>query len=76
MKVTFAQPKKIIVVPERTKTISEVEILEITDSPQRKTITVNTDAIGMIVLWEGAEYDAIGQWTTTDIIARIKEIHV
>tara|TARA_R110000782_G_scaffold85989_1_gene167008 strand:- start:40 stop:270 length:231 start_codon:yes stop_codon:yes gene_type:complete len=76
MKVTFAQPKKIIVVPERTKTISEVEILEITDSPQRKTITVNTDTIGMIVLWEGAEYDAIGQWTTTDIIARIKEIHV
>lgn len=27
-----------------------------------------------ILLWSGAEYDAIGQWTNNDVLARINEL--
>lgn len=75
MEVTFKTPKDIIVVSERKKTISKITITEITDSADRKTVTATTSEVGRIVLWKGDAYDAIGQWTDTDVTNRIKELY-
>ena len=75
MKIIFETPKEVIIVPERKKTISEIEVLEITDNPSEKTVVAMTDPVGVVVLWEGASYVAIGQWTNDDVITRIKEIY-
>lgn len=75
MEVTFTTPKDITVVSERKKTISQITINEITDSASRKTVTATTQEVGRIVLWKDAAYDAIGQWTDTDVANRIKELY-
>ena len=54
-----------------------------TDNPNTKTVQVNIligknsagDAVyKLLILWEGEEYDTIGQWTETDAENRIKEL--
>jgi len=76
MKVIFETPREVVIIPEVKRTISEIEVIEITDSPQRKSVIAMTDSVGMVILWEGAEYDAIGQWTNDDVVARINELYV
>ena len=52
-----------------------VEIISIVDNPVKKTITANI--IGkpyMVILWEDAAYDVIGQWTDANVSARIIEL--
>jgi hypothetical protein len=44
------------------------------DKPSLKEVKVITRELGSITLWEGDEYDAIAQWTDTDVINRIKEL--
>lgn len=44
------------------------------DSPCYKTVDVYTRQYGKITLWEGAAYDAIGDWTNADAENRIIEI--
>jgi hypothetical protein len=62
--------------PARQITLSKIEITSIEDSAVAKTVTARINAApGTIVLWEGAAYDAIGQWTDTDVVNRIKEIY-
>lgn len=53
----------------------KVEISGLHDSPSGKYVIAIADLpVGDIVLWSGSEYDAIGQWTNDDVIARINEI--
>ena len=75
MEITFTTPKDITVVSERKKTVSQITIDEVVDSANRKTITAMTKEVGRIVLWKDAAYDAIGQWTDTDVTNRIKELY-
>ena len=75
MEVVFTSPKQIKVVSEIKKTIDKLTVTEVTDNPERKTVTATTKEIGRIKLWEGAAYDAIGQWTDADVDTRIKEIY-
>lgn len=49
-------------------------ILRIIDDPMRKKVTAVTDSALTLDLWEGAAYDAIGQWTDENVKARIKEL--
>jgi hypothetical protein len=44
------------------------------DKPGEKLVVVQTDEVGEIILWEGAAYDAIGQWTDLDVQTRLIEI--
>lgn len=44
------------------------------DSPSFKKVEAYTRQLGSIILWEGAAYDAIGQWTDTDAQARLVEL--
>jgi hypothetical protein len=75
MEITLTKPKEIVVFAERKKTITKVEINEVVDNSKTKTITAKTNEFGSVVLWKGADYDTIGQWTDTDVINKIKEIY-
>lgn len=74
MKVVLPTIKDVVVVQEVKKSISEVNILQMQDNPESKIMSVHTLELGTIVLWEGAAYDTIGQWTDTDVINKIIEI--
>jgi hypothetical protein len=84
--ITFPSPVKVVLraqttIPEISEDISTIEIVEMTDSPITKKVTVRIKGSSPskfqknIVLWQGDEYDAIGQWTDQDVEDRIKEIY-
>jgi hypothetical protein len=75
MKITFKSPKEIVVVKEIKKTIPEININEIVDNSERKTVRAFTKELGVITLWEGDAYDTIGQWTDASVLKRINEIY-
>ncbi len=74
MKITFETPKEIVIVKELKRTFEEVTIEEVTDNIERKVVRAFTRELGQLVLWEGEAYDAIGQWTDTDVQARVLEL--
>jgi hypothetical protein len=75
MEITLSKPKEIVIFEERKKTITKVEITEVVDNSKNKIVTAKTMEFGNVVLWKGAEYDSIGQWTDTDVINKIKTIY-
>lgn len=76
MEIQLTTPAEVIAQPQILKTISSITVHSIMDmSSFEKTVTAHTSEFGSILLWEGAAYDAIGQWTDSDVIARIKEIY-
>ena len=75
MKITFETPKEIIVVKELKRTVNDLTVDEVVDNPARKEVRAFVQQLGIITLWEGAAYDAIGQWTDADVEARIKELY-
>lgn len=75
MEIQFSSPKDIVIVQERKKSIDKVTVLEISDFPSRKHVMVKTKELGLITLWKDAEYDAIGQWTDTDVQNKINELY-
>ena len=74
MKIEFTTEKRIVTKPEEVKLIKEVTINQIIDSNFLKKVIANTKEAGAILLWSGSDYDAIGQWTDTDVINRINEL--
>ena len=75
MEITLTTPKEIVIFAERKKTITKVEIIEVVDNSKSKIVSAKTNEFGTVILWKGADYDAIGQWTDTDVINKIKTIH-
>lgn len=75
MEIQFSEPKDIVIIQERTKTIEKITVLELSDFPGRKQVMAKTLELGLITLWKDAEYDAIGQWTDTDVQNRIVELY-
>jgi hypothetical protein len=82
MSVILPAPKEVILVPERTvttpaktKTVSEFNILYNQDFPKDRKVYTFTEELGRILLWEGDEYDAIGQWTDDDVADRLIELY-
>ena len=53
--ITIAQP--------RTTTLTSVTVLKWVDNPNLKTVNAITKEAGVVKLWTGADYDAIGNWT-------------
>jgi hypothetical protein len=74
MKVVLNAQKEVIIVKEIKRAITEITVLELKDLPQLKRVEAITNELGIILLWEGAEYDAIGQWTDTDVINKLKSL--
>jgi len=75
MNITLNTPKEIVVVEQQIKTINQITITRMVDLPLQKKVLVFTNEVGQIVLWEGAAYEAIGQWTDQDVIARLNELY-
>jgi hypothetical protein len=75
LKVSLDAPKVIKEIPAYQVSVSEIEIEYFVDSPADKTVEAYAKKIGKIVLWEGDAYDAIGDWTTANVEARIKELY-
>lgn len=74
MKITFETPKEIVIVQELKRTFEEITIEEVVDNPSRKEVKAFTRELGQLILWQNEEYDAIGQWTDTDVLARVNEL--
>jgi hypothetical protein len=75
--LTIDLPSEIVIkhVPAYTVKASKIEVRNITDDSVGKKV-VATTSLGKVVLWEGAAYDAIGQWTDTDVHNRLVELYV
>lgn len=80
MEVKLDNPKTIIVKEEETITSDTITINEVTDNGTSVIALIifkGKDPIlktKSIILWDGDDYDAIGQWTDDDVQNRIKEI--
>jgi cyanophycinase-like exopeptidase len=74
MKLILSNPTEVVVVKEVKKTVEEVTVVEVVDNSEAKSVKAFTQEFGIIYLWEGDAYDAIGQWTDTDVLNRISEI--
>jgi len=75
MKIELTTPAEVIAQPQILKTISSITIHNITDmSFMEKKVIAHTSEFGSVVLWEGEAYDAIGQWTDSDVQARLFEL--
>ena len=75
MEINFTQEHTVTLVPAKTATYTKIKILSIQDRPSDKTVTAVTDRLGVISLWSDLEYDAIGQWTDSDVAARIHQLY-
>ena len=75
MEIQFNKPTDVVVVTEKKISIEKLTILELIDVSSRKLVVAKTKEVGTIVLWKDADYDAIGQWTDENVIARINELY-
>lgn len=73
--VTFNTPFNHVITQQKTTTISTLTIIRMIDNPVRKFVAVETKEMGRVTLWEGQAYDAIGQWTDSDVAARLHELY-
>ena len=72
MVITLKTPKEIVVVPEQKKSITTLTIERVVDNPTQKFVRVFFKELNEpTVLWEGDAYDKAGQWSDTDVQARI-----
>jgi hypothetical protein len=79
IKIELDKPFTRIDIPQRTipavtTTGSSVTVTLMLDDPLKRKVTIRTQEFGTVVLWEGDEYDEIGQWTDQDVIDRINEM--
>ena len=51
-----------------------ITIKKFMDNPARKIVAVMTDDNKLYELWKDEAYDAIGDWTTAQAVARVKEL--
>jgi hypothetical protein len=76
MQINLQNPKKFVLQEERSKTISTITIGRLVDLPKKKMVKCFIEELEEpVVLWEGAAYDAIGQWTDADVQARLAELY-
>lgn len=60
-----------VTVPQQTKSVNKITVLNWDDNPARKTVTARTLELGSILLWSGSGYDTIGDWTTEQANAQL-----
>jgi hypothetical protein len=76
MKITLSNPKKVVLQEEKSKTVTTLTVNRVVDLPKKKIVRVFVDELDEPgVIWEGAAYDAAGQWTDSDVQARLTELY-
>ena len=80
MEITLNTPKTVVVaraIAEKTAVITKIELISITDIPNDRVVAVvkiPNMADRELILWEGVEYDSIGDWTQEQANSRIIEL--
>jgi hypothetical protein len=76
MQINLQNPKKVVLQEEKSKTVTTLTVNRIVDLPNKKIVRAFVEELDEpVVLWEAASYDAIGQWTDTDVQARLTELY-
>jgi hypothetical protein len=76
MSISLNNPLTVVIQPEKTKTISSLTISRVVDIPSQKIVRCFIEELEQpVVLWEGAAYDSIGQWTDSDVNTRLNELY-
>lgn len=75
MEIIITNPIELVIVKEVKQNVSKITIMSIIDIPTMKIVRADILELGSIDLWNKEEYDAIGQWTDQDVIARIKFLY-
>jgi hypothetical protein len=76
MEITLSSPKKIVLQEEKSKDITKLTVARVVDLPKQKVVRCFCEELEeAIVLWEGAAYDAVGQWSDADVQNRLAELY-
>jgi hypothetical protein len=73
--VTFNNPVSYVAVPQLLKTFTALTITQMVDNPIQKVVSITTKEIGRVVLWQGSDYDSIGQWTDADVANKLHQLY-
>ena len=72
MTITLTAATTQVIVPQKTKTITSLTVQRMVDLPAQKVVKVFVQELNdPIIVWSGATYDAIGQWTNDDLTAAL-----
>lgn len=72
MTITLANPVNYTVTQPEIKTLTTITINRLVDLPEEKLVRVFIAELNQpLILWSDADYDAIGQWTDTDVENRL-----
>lgn len=72
MTITLANPVEKTITPAVIQTLTTLTINRVVDLPQEKIVRVFIQELGNpTILWSGADYDVIGQWTDKDVEDRL-----
>lgn len=75
MEIELKKSTEFTVITESKVITEKLTILELVDLPLHKIVLAKTQEVGQLVLWKDDAYDAIGQWTDTDVINKINELY-
>jgi hypothetical protein len=76
MQISLSNPKKVVLQEEKSKTVTTLTVSRIVDLPKKKMVRAFVEELDEpVVLWEGAAYDAVGQWTDANVQARLTELY-
>ena len=76
MQINLTTPRKIVLQEEKSKTLETITVDRIVDRPNEKVVRVFIQELdGPIVLWEGDQYTAIGQWTDQQVLEKLQELY-
>ena len=76
MQINLSNPKKVVLQEEKSKTVTTLTVNRIVDLPKKKIVRAFVEELDEpVVLWEGAAYDAVGQWTDANVEARLTELY-
>lgn len=76
MEINLNNPYEAVIVEQKTKIIDKLTVRSLIDFPlQKKAVAQIRELNDPVVLWEGDAYDAIGQWTDTDVQNRLNALY-
>ena len=76
MNITLTNPKKVVLQEEKSTTITKLTVSRVVDLPKQKVVRCFCEELDEpVILWQGAAYDSIGQWSDTDVTNRLTELY-
>ena len=76
MQISLKNPNKVVLQEEKSKTVTTLTVSRIVDLPKKKMVRAFIEELDEpVVLWEGEAYDSIGQWTDSNVEARLAELY-